>query len=125
MARESGRERIVAYASSAGAKTTSWGVEYVVHPQWRSAGVELLQELLEAALGEIAAQGGGHVHMWVPKPGPVNDAVALAVGMQRGRDLVQMRRALPVIEQPLPCRSGRFGPGGRVGMAGGEQPCVS
>lgn len=111
VARESGRERIVAYAQISRGKTTSWGVEYVVHPQWRSAGVELLQELLEAALGEIAAQGGGHVHMWVPKPGPVNDAVALAVGMQRGRDLVQMRRALPVIEQrpAVPVRPFRTG----------------
>ena len=99
VARESGRERIVAYAQISRGKTASWGVEYVVHPQWRSAGVELQQDLLEEALGEIAAQGGGHVHMWVPKPGPVNDAVAQAVGMQRGRDLVQMRRALPMIEE--------------------------
>jgi len=37
--------------------------------------------------------------MWVPKPGPINDAVAAAVGLRRGRDLVQMRRELPVTEQ--------------------------
>ena len=125
VARESGRERIVAYAQISRGKTASWGVEYVVHPQWRSAGVELLQELLEAALGEIAAQGGGHVHMWVPKPGPVNDAVARPSACNAVRDLVQMRRALPVIEE----RPADVGPavsdrGGRAGMAGGEQPCV-
>ena len=100
---------------SAGATTASWAVEYVVHPQWRSAGAQLQQDLVKAALGEIAAQGGGHVHMWVPKPGPINDAVAQAVGMQRGRDLVQMRRELPVTEE-----SRRIGPAvsarrGRVG----------
>ena len=47
------------------------------------------------ALGEIRSQGGGHVHLWVPKPGPTDDAVAAAVGMRRGRDLIQMRRPLP------------------------------
>ena len=60
---------------------------------------ELQEDLLRAALGEIAAQGGGHVHMWVPKPGPVNDAVAGAVGFRRGRDLIQMRRELPISEE--------------------------
>jgi mycothiol synthase len=99
VARESGRERIIAYAQISGGNGASWAVEYVVHPQWRSAGVELQEDLLSAALGEIAAQGGGHVHMWVPKPGPINDAVARAVGMRRGRDLIQMRRALPVTEE--------------------------
>jgi mycothiol synthase len=99
VARESGRERIVAYAQISRGKGASWGVEYVVHPQWRSAGVELQQDLLNAALDEIATQGGGHVHMWVPKPGPINDTVAQAVGMQRGRDLVQMRRTLPITEE--------------------------
>ena len=99
VARESGRERVVAYAQISRGNDASWAVEYVVHPQWRSAGIELQQDLLRTALGEIAAQGGGHVHMWVPKPGPVNDAVAQAVGMQRGRDLIQMRRALPITEQ--------------------------
>jgi mycothiol synthase len=111
VARESGRERIVAYAQISRGKGANWAVEYVVHPQWRSAGVELQQDLLKAALAEIGAQGGGHVHMWVPKPGPVNDAVAQAVGMRRGRDLVQMRRRLPVTEEATLIAVRPFRPG--------------
>jgi len=99
VAREAGRERVVAYAQISRGNGANWGVEYVVHPQWRCTGVELQEDLVNAALAEIAAQGGGHVHMWVPKPGPVNDTVAQAVGMRRGRDLVQMRRLLPVTEE--------------------------
>ena len=42
------------------------------------------------------------MHLWVPKPGPIDDAVAAAVGLRRGRDLVQMRRGLPVTtESPV------------------------
>ena len=99
VARESGRERIIAYAQISRGNAASWSVEYVVHPQWRASGLELQEDLLRAALGEIAAQGGGHVHMWVPKPAPVNDVVAGAVGLRRGRDLIQMRRELPITEE--------------------------
>jgi len=111
VAREAGRERVVAYAQISRGHGANWGVEYVVHPQWRSAGVELQEDLVNAALGEIAAQGGGHVHMWVPKPGPVNDTVAQAVGMRRGRDLVQMRRPLPVTEESALISVRPFRPG--------------
>ncbi len=96
VARESGRERIVAYAQISRGNDGSWAVEYVVHPRWRAAGADLQQDLLQTALGEISARGGGHVHLWVPKPTTIDDAVAEAVGMRRGRDLVQMRRALPI-----------------------------
>ncbi len=100
VARESGRERVIAYAQISRGNSADWAVEYVVHPRWRaSTGAELQTELLSAALSVIESQGGGHVHLWVPKPGPVDDAVAVAVGMRRGRDLVQMRRPLPVIEE--------------------------
>ncbi len=111
VAREAGRERVVAYAQISRGNGANWSVEYVVHPQWRSAGVELQEDLVNAALGEIAAQGGGHVHMWVPKPGPVNDTVARAVGMRRGRDLVQMRRPLPVTEESALIAVRPFRPG--------------
>jgi len=111
VAREPGRERVVAYAQISRGNGANWAVEYVVHPQWRSAGAELHEDLVRAALGEIAAQGGGHVHMWVPKPGPLNDEVAEAVGMTRGRDLVQMRRLLPVTEESAIISVRPFRPG--------------
>jgi mycothiol synthase len=99
VAREAGRERVVAYAQVSRGNDGSWAVEYVVHPRWRENGAELQRDLLTTALGEIAAQGGGHVHLWVPKPTPIDDAVAEAVGMRRGRDLVQMRCALPITSE--------------------------
>ncbi len=111
VARESGRQRIIAYAQISRGDRASWAVEYVVHPQWRSAGAQLQEDLVKAALGEIAAQGGGHVHMWVPKPGPINDAAAQAVGMRRGRDLIQMRRELPVTAESVVISVRPFRPG--------------
>jgi mycothiol synthase len=112
VARESGRERVIAYAQISRGKDANWAVEYVVHPRWRATtGAELQTELLSTALGVIESQGGGHVHLWVPKPGPIDDAVAEAVGMRRGRDLVQMRRALPITEESAAISVRPFRPG--------------
>jgi mycothiol synthase len=96
VAREPGRERIVAYAQISRGNDGSWAVEYVVHPRWRAGGTELQTDLLRTVLAEISEQGGGHVHMWVPKPTAIDDGVASAAGMWRGRDLIQMRRKLPI-----------------------------
>jgi mycothiol synthase len=111
VARASGREHVAAYAQISRGSDASWAVEYVVHPRWRSEGGELPQDLMRTALGEIAAQGGGHVHLWVPKPGPIDDAVAEAVGMRRGRELIQMRRVLPVTEEAASITVRPFEPG--------------
>ncbi len=99
VAREVGRERVVAYAQISRGNDGSWAVEYVVHPRWRAEGFDIQRDLLGAALGEIAVQGGGHVHLWVPKPSPTDDAVAEMLGMRRGRDLIQMRRSLPITNE--------------------------
>ena len=111
VARETGRERVVAYAQISRGNDGSWAVEYVVHPRWRASGADLQRDLLSTALGEIAAQGGGHVHLWVPKPSPIDDEVAQAVGMHRGRDLVQMRRPLPVPDEKASIPVRAFRPG--------------
>lgn len=112
VAREAGRQRVIAYAQISRGAGADWGVEYVVHPRWRmTTGTELRTELLSAALGVIASQGGGHVHLWVPKPGPIDDEVAEAVGMRRGRDLVQMRRALPITNENAQIAVRPFRPG--------------
>ncbi|HLN07050.1 MAG TPA: mycothiol synthase [Acidimicrobiales bacterium] len=111
VARETGRERIIAYAQISRGNDGSWAVEYVVHPRWRDGGADLQEDLLKTVLGEISAQGGGHVHLWVPKPSPVDDMVADAVGMRRGRDLIQMQRALPIAGENvvIPVRPFRIG----------------
>ncbi|MGI8792194.1 MAG: mycothiol synthase [Acidimicrobiales bacterium] len=76
---------------------TSWALEFVVDPHHRGReGWKVAQQLLEQALEVVAEQGGGHVHLWVPKPSTATDRVATSIGLQRGRELLQMRRALPV-----------------------------
>lgn len=112
VARESGRERVIGYAQISRGNDNDWALEYVVHPRWRArGGSELEIELVGKALELIAAQGGGHVHLWVPKPGPADDAVAQATGMRRGRDLVQMRRRLPVTGEQVTIAVRPFRPG--------------
>jgi mycothiol synthase len=53
-------------------------------------------ELLDAALGVVAEEGGGHVHWWVFEPTSAHDEVAARAGLAPGRTLLQMRRSLPV-----------------------------
>ncbi len=74
----------------------TWGVEVVVHPASRSEADHVGHVLLAATLSEIARQGGGHVHLWVPKPGTLSDKVAAECGLSKGRDLYQMRCDLPL-----------------------------
>jgi mycothiol synthase len=76
----------------------SWALEFVVDPHHRAPGLPIGRELLAAALEIVADEGGGHLHLWVPKPTPEHDALAAEAGLNRGRDLLQMRRPLPVDE---------------------------
>ena len=95
VAREHDGAPLLGYAQlSQGAR--SWGVEVVVHPRWRDATLGVADDLLSTALAEVARQGGGHVHLWVPKPTEAWDRVAEACGLKRGRDLFQMRLSLPL-----------------------------
>ena len=89
----------------------SWALEYVVDPHHRGAEAGIGADLVRAALEVVATEGGGHVHLWVPKPGPEHDAIAAAAGLAKGRDLYQMRRPLPV-PGPAPALATRpFRPG--------------
>ncbi len=89
----------------------TWGVEVVVRPEHRRAGEAVGTSLLSAALDEIRDQGGGHVHLWVPKPTPDSDAMAASCGLHRGRDLYQMRRPLPVEGAGVTVATRPFEPG--------------
>jgi len=85
----------------------SWQLEFVVDPHHRDRDPEIGQRLVEAALDIVREERGGHVHLWVPKPPDVHDRIAEAVGLRKGRQLLQMRRPLPVedaTEDPLPVR---------------------
>ncbi|MDQ1437682.1 MAG: mycothiol synthase [Acidimicrobiaceae bacterium] len=74
----------------------TWALEFVVDPHHRDDGCPIGHDLVRSALGVVASEGGGHVHLWVSKPAPDDDAIAQANGLRRGRDLLQMRRPLPV-----------------------------
>lgn len=95
VARDRSDGRLVGYAQLSRGHQT-WGVEVVVAPDRRGAEDGVGIDLLRAALREVADQGGGHVHLWVPKPTSVTDTIAIAAGLRQGRDLLQMRVALPV-----------------------------
>lgn len=76
----------------------SWAIELVIDPHHRYEALSIGPDLLRAAVACIRAEGGGHVHWWVYKPTDAHDQMAAAIGLQRGRDLWQMRRPLPTDE---------------------------
>jgi mycothiol synthase len=88
----------------------SWALEYVIDPHHRVPGNSIGTDLVAAALAIVAAEGGGHVHVWVNKPRPEHDQIAAANGLRKGRDLYQMRRRLPVAE-PFELTTRSFQPG--------------
>ena len=92
---EPGHDHPVAYAQVTRGPE-SWALEFVVDPHHRDRLAAIGAEVVGAALNIVAAEGGGHVHMWVPKPTPVHDAIAEGARLTRGRELLQMRRPLPV-----------------------------
>src|SRR5205085_3693444 len=101
---EPGHDHPVGYAQLSPEDTAvehgpSWDLEYVVDPHHRMANDGIGETLVGTALDIVRQEGGGRVHMWVPKLTAVHDRVAEAVGMARGRELRQLRRALPVHEQ--------------------------
>jgi mycothiol synthase len=92
---EPGHDHPVAYAQVSRG-IGSWALEFVVDPHHRDRLTEIGSELLRAAVDVVAHEGGGHVHLWVPKAGPEHDRIAEGAGLHRGRELLQMRVALPV-----------------------------
>src|SRR5439155_1739859 len=70
---------------------STWALEYVVDPHHRRPDLGIARTLLDAALGVVAEAGGGHVHLWVPKPTEAHDQLAGDPGFQGlglGRALV-------------------------------------
>jgi mycothiol synthase len=66
---------------------------------------------LSAALDEIRGSGGGPVRWFVTDPVEVDEAAAAAAGLTFERDVLQLRRPLPV-EEPIPALEVRaFRPG--------------
>ena len=89
----------------------SWALEFVVDPHHRQNDGGVGLQLVEAALEIVRDEGGGHVHLWVPKPTDAHDRIAEAVGLRQGRQLLQMRRGLPVTGEPADLAVRPFMPG--------------
>lgn len=95
-------DELAGYAQLARANESTV-VELVIAPDSRAQFDDLASQLLRAALEVADAEGtktdrGGTVHWWVHQPDDHIEAVAAGVGLQLGRRLLQMRRALPIDE---------------------------
>ena len=96
---EEGHGHPVGYAqvTRSDQRPSNWALEVVVAPHHREDG-SIGDDLVGRALEIVRNSGGGHVHLWVPKPRPDHDRIAAHHGLRRGRELYQMRRPLPVNE---------------------------
>ena len=109
---EPGHDHPVAYAQVSRGHHRSWALDLAIDPHHRYDARAIAPELLGAALDLIAEEGGGHVHLWVHQPTSTHDEIASTVGLQRGRDLLQLRVPLPLDVPPVavavrPFRSGQ------------------
>jgi mycothiol synthase len=95
---EEGHEHPVGYAQVSRGRG-SWALEYVIDPHHRNEALDIGTDLVLGAVGVVAEEGGGHVHLWVSHPSAVDDAIAAVAGLAPGRELYQMRRPLPVGER--------------------------
>ncbi len=106
---EPGHDHPVGYAQLTRGDT-SWALEFVVDPHHRHAAGAIAPDLIGAAVDVVGDEGGGRIHLWVPKPTDDVDDVVCSVGFRRGRDLYQMRLPLPLdVHSGLATRSFRVG----------------
>src|SRR3954468_12206959 len=94
---EPGHDHPVGYAQVSRGPN-SWALEYVISPHHRDPGNPIGSDLLNGALDVVRQQGGGHVHLWIPKPTDEDDRIATEAGLHRGREVYPMRRPLPLNE---------------------------
>ncbi|HEX5267504.1 MAG TPA: mycothiol synthase [Acidimicrobiales bacterium] len=107
---ETGHDHPTGYAQVTKGPET-WALEYVVDPHHRNDQRTVARAILKAALGLVAQEGGGHVHMWVPRAVEADDELARSFGLERGRELLQMRRPLPLPPEEKGVDTRAFVPG--------------
>jgi mycothiol synthase len=107
VARDPADGRLVGYAQldDEGDRTASSG-EVVVLPGGAD-GARLVDRLVDAVLVAFRSAGGGHLRLWVTHVGPGDDTRAAVRGLVAERDLLQLRRALPL---PPPERDDEVAP---------------
>ncbi len=74
----------------------AWSIELVIHPAHRQHASVLATQTLRAALQIVTDGGGGSVQWWTFRPADHIAQVAVSVGLNAGRELLQMRRDLPL-----------------------------
>src|SRR5437763_2666215 len=78
---EPGHDHPVGYAQVSRGPDT-WALEFVVDPHHRERGSPIGHDLVASALAVVRHEGGGHVHLWVPKPTTEHDEIAAANGLE-------------------------------------------
>ncbi len=82
-------------------------LDLVIHPEQRHAARELAASVIEAALAETPS---GAIELWLRGPGDGEHEAALAAGFEPVREVVQLRRSLPV-DEPADLVTRAFQPG--------------
>lgn len=99
---------VVGYAQASTANEVRT-IEVVVDPT-TSDPAGSTARLLDAVLAAVAASGGGDVAWWVADPETFHTDLARRSGLHPDRELLQMRRAIPV-DEPVTIRTRPFRPG--------------
>ena len=73
-----------------------WSLEVVLDSRAPADPTGIRAELIKAALEAATQRGAEAVTLWEPHPSAHHDDAARAAGLTRTRDLLQMRRPLPV-----------------------------
>jgi mycothiol synthase len=103
LARQAGTPALIGYGHL-NRHAGTYAMEIVVDPAEGEDG-EVADSLFAALIAQVAELGGGQVRLWVTKATESDDTRALARGLARERNLIQMRCPLP-----LPPRDGGSGP---------------
>lgn len=102
-ARRPGHSELVGWAQIDGPRDGRMPtLEAVVLPDLDDSALaeSLLDSLVDAALSEFAASGGGSLRWWVNHASDADDARATARGFSTERDLLQLRCPLPLAAHP-------------------------
>jgi len=85
----------IGYAQLSG-EYPDWSIDLAIHPHHLDPHDGPAIPMIKTAIDQVGRSGGGHVHLWVPKPEDSNDLIAELAGLSKGRDLLQLRRSLPL-----------------------------
>ena len=95
VARSDDGGRSLGYAQAV-RRPRGWSLEVVLDSRSQVDATGTRAELIKAALGAATQQGADSVTLWEPHPTAHHDEAAQAAGLSPMRDLLQMRRPLPV-----------------------------